>query len=213
MSGRIDLYPTEEIAGWQVRPGRVVPYGATVVPGGVNFSIFSGVATGISLVLFEKDTRKQMAELPLPDSYRIGDVWAVTVFGLDPETFEYGFRVTGSVAEGGARCDAEAVLLDPRARAISGRDVWGTPPDWSDPFHYRGFVVPDDFDWRGDKSPEIASEDLVIYEMHVRGFTPPRLLGRPSPRHLRGGDGKNPPSESLGNQLRRAVARVRVRRV
>ncbi len=198
MSGRIDLYPTEEIAGWQVRPGRVVPYGATVVPGGVNFSIFSGVATGISLVLFEKDTRKQMAELLLPDSYRIGDVWAVTVFGLDPETFEYGFRVTGSVAEGGARCDAEAVLLDPRARAISGRDVWGTPPDWSDPFHYRGFVVPDDFDWRGDKSPEIASEDLVIYEMHVRGFTRHESSGVPHPGTYAGVTEKIPHLKALG---------------
>jgi glycogen operon protein len=32
-------------------------------------------------------------------------------------------------------------------------------------------VVPEDFDWRGDRPPQIPSEDLVIYEMHVRGFT------------------------------------------
>ncbi len=172
MSGRIDSYPTQEIQGWKVRPGRLLPYGASTVSGGINFSIFSGVATAISLVLFDKFTRKLMAELPLPDAFRIGDVWAITVYGLDPETFEYGYRVTGPHdPSAGHRCDPSRVLLDPRAKAVSGRDVWGSSPDWTDPFPHRGFVVPEDFDWRGDRFPEIASEDLVIYEMHVRGFT------------------------------------------
>ena len=172
MSGRIDLYPTGEISGWQVRPGRVFPYGASLVPGGVHFSIFSGPATACALVLFDKMTRDLMAELPLPDSFRIGDVWSVVVFGLNPETFEYGFRLDGpNDPAAGHRFDKTKILLDPWARAVSGRDVWGTAPDWSDPFPYRGFVVPEDFDWCGDRAPEIPSEDLIIYEMHVRGFT------------------------------------------
>jgi glycogen operon protein len=32
-------------------------------------------------------------------------------------------------------------------------------------------VVPDDFDWQGDHPLNLPLEDLVIYEMHVRGFT------------------------------------------
>jgi len=172
MSARIDAYPTHEIAGWRVRPGRVQPYGPSLVPGGVNFSVFSSVATACSLVLFDKHGGALLAELPLPDSFRVGDVWAVTVFGLDPEAFTYGFRIDGpNDPASGHRCDPEQVLLDPRARAVTGRDVWGTPPDWSNPFPYRGFVVPEDFDWQDDRPPGHAPEDLVIYEMHVRGFT------------------------------------------
>ena len=172
MSERIDLYPTGEIAGWKVRPGRVFPYGASLVPGGIHFSMFSGAATSCSLVLFDKATRSLIAELPLPNSFRIGDVWSVVVFGLNPETFEYGYRLDGpNDPAAGHRFDKTKILLDPWARAVSGRDVWGAPPVWADPFPYRGFVVPEDFDWLGDRSPEIASEDLVIYEMHVRGFT------------------------------------------
>jgi len=172
MSARIDLYPTGEICGWKVRPGRVFPFGASLVPGGVHFSIFSAAATSCTLVLFDKATRREMAALPLPESFRIGDVWSVVVFGLDPETFEYGYRLDGpDEASAGHRFDREKTLLDPYARAVSGRDVWGNPPDWSDPYPYRGFLVPEDFDWAGDQPPAIASEDLVIYEMHVRGFT------------------------------------------
>ena len=182
MSNRIDLYPTEEIAGWRVRPGRVIPYGPTLVPGGVNFSVFSAVASTCSLVLFDKVSGAALPEIPLPDSYRVGDAWAITVFDLDPELFTYGFRVQGPNDPAmGHRCDPGAVLLDPRARAITGRDRWGETPQRTDSCPYRAFVVPEDFDWRGDRAPGYAPEELVIYELHVRGFTrhPSSGIGHP----------------------------------
>lgn len=172
MNTRVDLYPTEEIAGGLTRPGRVLPYGPSLVPGGVNFSIFSSVATSCSLVLFHREGGALLAELPIPLSYRVGDVWAITVFGLNPETFTYGFRLDGPQHLAATqRCDFGRILLDPRSRAITGRDVWGAPVDWTDKFPYRGFVVPEDYDWRGDRPPGHSPEDLIIYEMHVRGFT------------------------------------------
>ena len=38
-------------------------------------------------------------------------------------------------------------------------------------YQLRGRPVYDDFDWTGDRHLEIPLEELVIYEMHVRGFT------------------------------------------
>ena len=169
---RIDHYSTDQIAGWRVRPGRVLPYGPTQVPGGVNFSVFSAVASSCTLVLFDKGSGQTMAEIKLPDSYRIGDVWAITVFDLDPECFTYGFRIDGpNDPLTGHRCFPDAVLLDTRARAITGRDRWGETPPADETYPYRAFVVPEDFDWRGDSALDHATEDLVIYELHVRGFT------------------------------------------
>src|SRR5262249_24077338 len=71
----------------------------------------------------------------------------------------------------GHRFDPSKVLLDPYAKAVTGRDVWGTPPDWERPGPYRGRLVFEDFDWDGDRPLETPIEDLIIYEMHVRGFT------------------------------------------
>lgn len=34
-----------------------------------------------------------------------------------------------------------------------------------------GAATSDGFDWEGDRSPRLPMEDLVIYELHVRGFT------------------------------------------
>ena len=169
---RVDVYPTHEYAGYRLRPGRAFPFGATFVPGGVNFSVYSSHATACTLVLFEQGQDQPTAEIPFPEGFRVGNVFAMTVFDLDYERVEYGYRMDGPFdPPAGHRFDRSKVLLDPYARAIAGRDVWGVTPDWDRPCPYRGRLVFDDFDWEGDRPLEIPIEDLVIYEMHVRGFT------------------------------------------
>lgn len=169
---RVDIHPTHTYGDFKLRPGRPIPFGATPVPGGVNFSIYSSHATSCTLVLFEKGQLQPLAEIPFPDAFRIGNVFAMIVFDLDYETIEYGYRMEGPFDPGaGHRFDYTKVLLDPYAKAIGGRDVWGTPPNWDDIYQHRGQIIYDDFDWEGDRPLEIPIEDLVIYEMHVRGFT------------------------------------------
>lgn len=169
---RIDFYPTHEFAGFRLRPGKPFPFGATLVPGGVNFSIFSSHAVACTLVLFQKGGSEPLVEIPFPDSFRIGHVWSMIVFDLEYETIEYGYRMDGPFEPGaGHRFDRSKVLLDPYAKAIGGRDVWGIPPNWDDMFPHRGRLVFEDFDWEDDRPLEIPIEDLVIYEMHVRSFT------------------------------------------
>jgi len=53
---RIDFYPTHRHGEYRLRPGKPAPFGATLVPGGVNFSVFSSHATSCILVLFDKGT-------------------------------------------------------------------------------------------------------------------------------------------------------------
>ncbi len=169
---RIDIYPTDEYMGWKLRPGHPYPFGATFIPGGVNFSVFSNHATACTLVLFEKGAKEPMIEIPFPSGYRIGNVFAMIVFDVDYENTEYGFRMDGPWdPASGHRFDYSKILLDPYARAISGRDVWGTEPDWTNPYQHRALLVYDDFDWEDDRPLDTPIEDLIIYEMHVRGFT------------------------------------------
>ena len=51
---RVDSYPTHEYNGIQYRMGKVLPYGATIVPNGVNFSIFSKYATSCDEIRYNK---------------------------------------------------------------------------------------------------------------------------------------------------------------
>jgi isoamylase len=169
---RIDFYPTHQHEGYALRAGQVFPFGATIVPGGINFSIFSSHATSCTLVLFRKGEPKPMVEIPFFDEFRIGNVYAMTVFNLNPEEIEYGYRFDGPwdpVA--GHRFDKTKIVMDPYAKAIGGRDVWGTQPNWDDIYQHRARPVMNDFDWEHDRPLETPIEDLIIYEMHVRGFT------------------------------------------
>ncbi|HQH71916.1 MAG TPA: glycogen debranching enzyme, partial [bacterium] len=71
---RIDYYPTHTYNGFKLRAGKPFPFGASLMPNGINFSIFSSHATSCTLVLFEKGAARPMAEIPFPDAFRIGHV-------------------------------------------------------------------------------------------------------------------------------------------
>jgi glycogen operon protein len=71
----------------------------------------------------------------------------------------------------GHRFDATTILLDPYARAIGGREVWGQPPQRGGMSAQRARLPYEDFDWETDRPLERPLEELVIYELHVRGFT------------------------------------------
>ncbi len=187
---RIDTYPTHLRGGFKLRPGRPYPFGATLVPGGINFSVFSRHADYCVLVLFEKGKTEPMVEIPFRGmfqraesgdpvwgDFRIGNVFAMVVFDLDYEDIEYGFRMHGPYPRvergrpGIHRFDPSQVLMDPYAKAIGGREMWAEEPDWNKRYQHRARVLHDDFDWESDRPLEIPMEDLIIYEMHVRGFT------------------------------------------
>lgn len=169
---RVDSYPTHEHDGIKYRIGKVLPFGASIVPGGVNFSIFSKDAYGCELVLYHKGDKEPYAVIPFPDAFRIGDVYSMIVFDIDYETVEYGYRMDGpyNPAEG-CWFNKDKTLLDPYAKSVSGRSVWGEEPDWEDTFQHRGRIIYDDFDWEGDQPLNLPMNDLVIYETHVRSFT------------------------------------------
>ena len=139
---------------------------------GVNFSAFSNHASACTLVLFDKGAESPRVEIPFPDAFRTGDVFAMIVYDLDHSQTEYGFRFDGPYdPANGHRFDARHILLDPYAKRIGGRDVWAQGYDWDNPYPYRARPCVEDFAWEGDRQLNIPMEDLVVYEMHVRGFT------------------------------------------
>ena len=169
----IDTFPTNEKKGLKYCVGRVLPFGATYeADGAVNFSIFSKEATSCTLVLFRVGEKKPWVEIPFEEEFRIGNVYTMRVYGIHIENTEYGYRFDGEYdPERGLRFDKNRILLDPYAKSVSGRDVWGKKPPKNEIFPYRGRIVPEDYFWDGDKPLEKRQNDLIIYEMHVRSFT------------------------------------------
>lgn len=158
--------------------GQPTPFGATASGAGVNFAVHSSAAKSVSLCLFtleDLQNGKVSAEVALhPALNRTGDVWHIFLPGLSPDLL-YGYRADGEYDPAtGNRFDATKVLVDPYAKAVVGRPQYGIPGYQDDCWPQLAGTVPradEDFDWQGDSPPGHKQRDLVIYEMHVRGFT------------------------------------------
>ncbi len=159
--------------------GRPIPFGATIKRGGVNFAVFAGNATEVSLVLFVPGEDEPVMEIPLdPRFNRTGDVWHTFVRGLDPGV-TYGYRVDRKPNANPKihRYDRSKILIDPYAKALAGNEEWGAlkgPEGFLFPDTYKqlhGLVVDDVFDWGNDQPLNVPMSETVIYELHVRGFT------------------------------------------
>jgi len=165
---RVNLVPLDKIAGYDVRPGFYGVNGATAIPCGVNFTVHSQQATSCELLLFHRNQEKPFAVIPFPEHYRIGNVYSMIVFDISFRDLEYAYRVDGPYDPAkGLLFDKNNILLDPYARAVCGQKDWGSSKHGA----YKARVVADDFDWGDFKPLLIPMTDLIVYEMHVRGFT------------------------------------------
>jgi len=169
---RTALHHTHEFGGFRLRYGHPLPFGASHVPGGINFSIYSAHATSCTLVLFRKGEADPYAEIPFPPECKIGDVFAMIVYDLDYEELEYGYRMDGpNDPKMGHLFDPTKILLDPYAREIGTRDYWLCTAPAKENFTHRARIPYENFDWGHDRPINLPVQNLVIYEMHVRGFT------------------------------------------
>ena len=164
----MEVTPMGEIAGYPVRPGAFEINGATMLPYGVNFTVHSHGGKNCTLLLFRRREPEPFARLPFPEEYKIGDVYSMVVFDVDVEELEYAYSIDGEYCpEKGLLFDKNNILLDPYARAVSGQHIWGEKEER----FYRARVVKDIFDWGDMPQSKKEMSDLVIYELHVRGFT------------------------------------------
>ncbi|MCV2370867.1 glycogen debranching protein GlgX [Roseateles oligotrophus] len=168
-------------------PGRHEPLGATPRDGGINFAVFSEGATRIELCIFDASGQRELRRYELPG--HDDGVFHGFLPGLGAGLV-YGLRAHGPYApEHGHRFNAHKLLLDPYAREIVGHFNWGPEQHGYELGHPDG---PRSFDTRDNalqalkgrvaapplpgssprlNAPRHATADLVLYEVHVKGFS------------------------------------------
>ena len=180
-----------------VWPGRPDPRGATWDGEGVNFALFSENAERVELCVFDDAGRRQLQRIAL--SERTDQVWHCYLPEARPGML-YGYRVYGRYRpDEGSRFNPHKLLLDPYAMQIVGALRWSDALFGYTPGHRRedlsydrrdsagGMpkckVIDPAFTWGDDRGPEVPWHEMVIYELHVRGYTmqhpdvPPQLRG------------------------------------
>lgn len=163
--------PTDVVNGYRIRPGKFLRNGATRVEGGVNFTIHSNGATACTLCLFHRGEDEPYAKIPFPESYCLGNTYSMVVFDIEPSEFEYAYQFDGEYdVSRGLLFNKSNYILDPYAKVVAGQGTWGERKD-SKKRIYKARVVDSGYDWGNFKNTNLEPKDMIIYEMHVRGFT------------------------------------------
>jgi isoamylase len=157
--------------------GKSYPLGATPVAKGVNFSVYSRDATGMDLLLFDREDDAAPARVISLDPFanRSYHYWHAFVPGLQAGQL-YGYRVRGPFnPAAGCRFDGSKVLLDPYGRGVAvpknySRE-WVQNTDNCATAMKSVIVDPRVYDWEGDTPLHLPPSRTIVYEMHVRGFT------------------------------------------
>src|SRR5262245_29230924 len=158
--------------------GSPFPIGATLSPGGVNFSVYADKADAIELILFgtAEDQRPSQVIRLDPRQNRTARYWHIFIPGLQAGQI-YAYRASGpSAPERGLYFDANKILLDPYGRSVAIPDSYNRAAvsragDNTSAAMKSVVVDPSVYDWEEDQPLRRPIHKTVIYEMHVAGFT------------------------------------------
>ena len=158
----------------RLEPGKSSLPGAYWDGNGVNFSLAAPSAKAVTLCLFDETGQEELAQLPLNPSE--DGIWSGYLPGGAPGLV-YGYRVSGVYSpEKGQRFNDRKVLLDPYARLIVGRyegqDEFSDASDAdTGTMALKGRVIHEIYDWGDDAPPHVPSGQMILYELHLKGFT------------------------------------------
>ncbi len=140
--------------------GSPAPLGLSKTKDGWNLALYSAHAERVSVGIFAPNNQKPKAIIPLEQS---ADIWHIALRNIPPDAL-YAFQCEGAKEDG---FDPTRWLTDPYAKILASSPTWGHSHA---PFK-APFFTPPPFDWHETSPPNIPKQDLIIYEMHVRGFT------------------------------------------
>lgn len=141
-----------------VREGDYAKLGSSICNGNVTFTFEGEKEDFCRIVLIDHKTGEQEF-IPADNAFCLGSLRSVTIEGLPADRYDYLYEKNGKLQ------------VDPYARAIRGREVWNDGSRSDRDYAIEGAFDATVFDWNGDVKPEISKQNLLMYKLHVRGFS------------------------------------------
>lgn len=136
--------------------GQPLPLGINISGDHVNFSVAVPEGERCWLLLYRAGEEEPKERYEMTEA--IGEVRFLALEGMDPADYEYNYMIGGEVT------------VDPYARGLAGRDIWGKERDIQK-HEVRGVLKNGRYDWEGDDPLKLPFHSIVAYSLHVRGFT------------------------------------------
>lgn len=141
-----------------VKEGNYTEMGVMQVDDQVIFTFEGEKEDTCCIVLIDKKTTERY-KIEVPDTFCIGSLRSVAICGIRATNYFYRFEINGEV------------VIDPYATMIAGREVWNDGERSKNHYEILCGHMEQKFDWKEDCAPELSRGELVMYKLHVRGFS------------------------------------------
>lgn len=141
------------------RAGNYRKMGAEKRKDQVTFTFQCPKETACAVLLFDRKNKEEAVRIEVPDNYCVGSVRSITIYPIKSDRYYYAYEIDGEI------------VRDPYGERVIGREKWGDiSRDIENEKLLSGFSK-ETFDWGEDVCLEIPTEDMVMYKLHVRGFS------------------------------------------
>lgn len=144
--------------GYTIKEGNYQSYGVQIKKDGIVFT-FEAEKEDACRILFYGKMQEVIAEIEVPAQYCRGAIRSVCVMGMSPRHLRYNYEINGTV------------ITDPYANRIVGREKWNDVGREAVDYQVCGGCEAAEFDWGEDAAPEVPRHEMVLYKLHVRGFS------------------------------------------
>lgn len=141
-----------------VKEGNYLALGAKVVKNQITFT-FEGEKEDACRIVFIHKITKKKEYIDVPADYCVGSLRSITVSGVQPQEYDYLYEINGKEK------------LDPYATVIVGREKWNDESRKANKYKLAAGFDGVNFPWGNDKNPEVPKSDMIMYKLHVRGYT------------------------------------------
>ena len=142
---------------YEMKKGSFLNPGAFHRRKGIELTVVARREGSLSVIFYDKNTKKKLKEIAIPKLFSVGRVYSVFFPELSGEVC-YMLK------------DRDGVYLDPYAPVIIGREKWNDITRKKNNYFVYGGIGKSVSDYSEKLSP-VAPEDMVIYKLHIRGFT------------------------------------------
>ena len=111
-----------------------------------------------AILLFDRADGSLSERIELTPAMRLGHVWSVTLSGYDFKKLSYLIERDGHSE------------VDRYACVITGREKWADEDRYISNYRIAGGFAVAGYSWK-NAAPSIAPEDMILYKLHLHGFT------------------------------------------
>ncbi|MBR4027275.1 MAG: glycogen operon protein GlgX [Lachnospiraceae bacterium] len=144
-----------------VKEGNYTTLGVTVAKNQITFTFEGEKEDNCCIVSVQKETEEKKV-IEVPKEYCLGSLRSITISGISSQELQkyyYYYEINGKK------------VVDAYAKVISGREIWNDELRKEHKYKVYSSFLTDTFSWGNDKQPEIPKSQMVMYKLHVRGFT------------------------------------------